>query len=154
MSMSRCLQDYLQQKSIKYNLVKHTHTDTSYNAAKSAHIPVQCMVKGVLLRDDKGYLMAAVAANRSLDLAQIFEQTGRQLRLVEEKELQAILGDCSEGAVPALGEAYGIPTLWDKPLAFQPSFYIEAGDHEELIRLGYYDFMTLMPEANSINLSH
>ncbi len=112
------------------------------------------MVKGILLHDDKGYLMAAISATRSLDLEQFNRETGRHLTLAPEEELHCILTDCATGAVPAIGEAYGIPTVWDEALAGQPSFYIEAGDHEALLRLGYYAFMNLMSEDNRAVLTH
>ena len=154
MSISISLKDYLEAKGVEYQLIRHTPTDTAYNAARAAHVPTRCMVKGVLLQDDRGYLMAAVPATRSLDLEELNRYTGRQLQLVEEDELRCILNDCVTGAVPALGEAFGVPTLWDESLAMQPSFYIEAGDHEELVRLGYYAFMALMPEGQRTPLSH
>ena len=154
MSISPSLKGFLDENKIDYQVIRHAPTDTSFNAARSAHVPTQCMVKGVLLRDDRGYLMAAVAATKSLDLEQLNQQTGRTLQLVEETELHGILADCATGAVPALGQAYGIPTVWDESLAYQPSFYIEAGDHKELIRLGYYAFMGIMTENTRVALSH
>lgn len=153
MSISPRLKAFLAQHRIPYQVVHHTPTDTAFNAAKAAHIPAQSMVKGVLLHDDQGYLLAAIAATRSLDLAHLNAVTGRNLDLVTEQELASIFDDCATGAVPAVGEAYGIPTLWDEPLACQPCFYIEAGDHTDLLRMGYYDFMKVMTEDARCALS-
>lgn len=154
MSISPSLKDFLEEKNIDYQVIRHTPTDTSFNAAKSAHIPTQCMVKGVLLRDDKGYLMAAIAATKSLNIEQLNQQIGRNLQLVAEEELDSVLSDCVSGAVPAIGQAFGIPTIWDDSLAGQPSFYIEGGDHEELIRLGHFAFMGLMEGNNHSTFSN
>lgn len=153
MSMSPRLKQFLDSHHIPFQVIRHTPTDTAFNAARAAHIPAQYMLKGVLLQDDQGYVLAATTATRSIDLERINRETGRQLHLVSEANLASIFDDCDTGAVPALGEAYGIPTLWDQSLAFQPSFYMEAGDHRELVRVGYYDFMKLIPEDASCALS-
>ncbi len=46
-----------------------------------------------------------------------------------------LFGDCEPGAVPALGDAYGIQVIWDDDLKYTSDIYIEAGDHEHLIRI-------------------
>ena len=150
MSMSTCLKNYLDHHHVEYQLIAHRRTDTAFNAARAAHIAAGCMVKGVLLHDEQGYVMAAVPANQSVDIDDVNQKMGRQLDLAQEKNLSCILNDCSQGAVPALGEAYGIPTVWDQALMFQPSFYIEAGDHEELVRLNHFDFMNLMDGSDNL----
>lgn len=154
MSISASLKTYLDKRLINYDLIAHKHTDTTYNAARAAHVPVERMVKGVLLGDDRGYLMAAVPATRKLDLTEINRKTGRSLKVVPESQLQQVLVGCNRGAVPAIGEAYGIETVWDETLAFEPDFYIEAGDHEELVHLSHYDFMELMSDENRAPLTH
>lgn len=154
MSISPRLKEFLEARQIPFQVIRHTPTDTAFNAARAAHIPAQYMVKGVLLEDEQGYVLAAVPATRSLNLEHFNAVSGRQLKLVDEQALAAIFDDCDTGAVPALGAAYGIPMVWDEPLAFHPSFYFEAGDHQELVRLGYFDFMKLMTEQPSFALSH
>lgn len=154
MNISNCLKLYLDRHHISYQLVSHRFTDTAFNAAKSAHITAACMVKGVLLHDDKGYLMAAISANKDIDLENVNTRLRRKLSLVEENTLVCILNDCKKGAVPALGEAFGIPTIWDKDLVYQPGFYIEAGNHEDLIRLSYFDFMALMGRPLNSSITH
>ena len=57
------------------------------------------------------------------------------MELVEEEELTEIFKDCAEGAIPALGEAYGLDVIWDEELMGVEDIYIEAGDHRHLIRL-------------------
>lgn len=144
MNISNCLKLYLDRHHITYQLVSHRYTDTAFNAAKSAHITAACMVKGVLLHDENGYVMAAIPANKDVNIESVNSSMRRHLNLVEENTLACILNDCKKGAVPALGEAFGIPTIWDEDLAYQPGFYIESGNHQDLIRLNYFDFMNLM----------
>jgi Ala-tRNA(Pro) deacylase len=69
---------------------------------------------------------------------------GRSLELASEKEFRNLFVDCEPGAVPALGEAYGVQVIWDDELAYTADIYIEAGDHEHLIWLERRDFRKLM----------
>jgi Ala-tRNA(Pro) deacylase len=72
------------------------------------------------------------------------DELGRELCLAEEREFGSLFKDCEIGAVPALGEAYGLQVIWDDDLQYTADVYIEAGDHEHLIWLDRKDFMQLM----------
>lgn len=154
MTMSTNLKNFLNLHQVDYQLVPHRYTDTARNTASTAHIAAACIVKGVLLHDDEGYLMAAIGADSTVDIDRLNEQTGRNLTLAPEDSLSSIFSDCKFGAVPALGQAWGIETLWDEKLGFQPGFYIEAGNHEELVRLSYFDFMGLMGNSADIDCTN
>jgi prolyl-tRNA editing enzyme YbaK/EbsC (Cys-tRNA(Pro) deacylase) len=57
------------------------------------------------------------------------------LRLATEAKLKYLLKDCEPGAVPPLGAAYGLETVWDDSLLEQSDTYFEAGDHETLVHM-------------------
>ena len=154
MNISPSLDTYLKQHQIQYYLLTHPRTETAAAAARLAKIPIECMVKGVLLEDEEGYLMVAVPSNMSVDLSKVHLKTGRQLKLVREAKLAEILADCEYGAVPALGEAYGIPTLWDDQLAYEPELYFEAGNHREVVHLEHDEFIGLMAEDRRSMIAH
>jgi Ala-tRNA(Pro) deacylase len=58
-----------------------------------------------------------------------------------------LFADCDRGAVPPVGEAYGIPTVWDDSLGDLPDVYFEGGDHRTLIHMSGPDFAELMRGA-------
>ena len=94
-------------------------------------------------------LLAAAAdvllpANNSLEIGWVNDELDRSLELAEEKEFKTLFDDCELGAVPALGDAYGIQVIWDDELQYTADIYIEAGDHEHLIWLDRKDFKKLM----------
>jgi Ala-tRNA(Pro) deacylase len=64
--------------------------------------------------------------------------------LVEEDELVQFFKDCEAGAVPVLGKAYGIDTIWDEELKESDVIYMEAGDHRHLICIKQPEFSKLM----------
>jgi len=144
MAISTTLISYLEERNVKYDLVAHKHTATAVASAREAHLPAHQVAKAVVLRDDEGYVVSVLPANHSLEIAWVNDELNRNLELAEEKEFKALFEDCEAGAVPALGDAYGIQVIWDDELAYTADVYIEAGDHEHLIWLGRKEFKSLM----------
>ena len=72
----------------------------------------------------------------------------RLQRLVEEEpEIDALFPDCAHGAVPALGHCYALPLIVDDSIEAQPEIYMEAGDHETVLRISHAQFARLMENA-------
>lgn len=144
MAIATTLISYLKEKGIRYDLVEHAHTETAVDSAHAANLPPHQVAKAVVLRDDAGYVLSVLPANHSLEIDWVNQELGRKLELACEKEFGELFVDCEPGAVPALGEAYGIQVIWDDELAYTADVYIEAGDHEHLIWLDRRDFKKLM----------
>jgi len=144
MAIARTLITYLDERGIRYDLVEHKHTATALQTAHEANVPVHQMAKAVVLCDDAGYVVSVLPANHSLEIDWVNQELGRKLEMACEEEFSKLFADCEPGAVPALGEAYGIQVIWDDELAYTSDVYIEAGDHEHLIWLDRRDFKKLM----------
>ena len=100
-----------------------------------------------MLEDDAGYVMAVLPADRRVHLGALREQLGRRMGLATEQELGTMFQDCTLGAVPPVGEAYGIETVVDDELSEGGDVYFEAGDHEELVHLPREAFLLLHGQA-------
>ncbi len=144
MAIAQTLINYLEERGVNYSLVEHKHTATAVGSARASHLPAHQVAKAVVLRDDAGYVVSVLPANHSLEIGWVNEELKRNLKLAEEKEFKALFEDCEPGAVPALGDAYGIQVIWDDELQYTADVYIEAGDHEHLIWLERRDFRSLM----------
>ena len=144
MAIATTLMGYLEEKGIDYKLVEHAHTETAVDSAHASGLPTHQVAKAIVLCDDDGYVLGVVPANHNLEIGWVNQELGRSLELASEKEFRNLFVDCEPGAVPALGEAYGIQVIWDDELAYTSDVYIEAGDHEHLIWLERRDFRKLM----------
>lgn len=144
MAIAHTLTNYLQEKGIEFKLVEHIHTPTAVASAHAAGLPAHQVAKAVVLCDDDGYVLSVLPANHSLEIEWANEALGRTLEMASEDEFKNLFADCEPGAVPALGEAYGVQVIWDDELAYTADIYIEAGDHEHLIWLERRDFRQLM----------
>ena len=144
MGIASTVRDYLDEAGVDYRLLHHPYTPNSRRAADAARVPADQLAKPVLLEDDKGYLMAVVPASRRVELQSLEKQLGRRLVLASERDVQDLFCDCMQGAVPAIGQAYGLEVVWDDCLAACPDVYFEAGDHTDLVRMSGKEFTFLM----------
>ncbi|MCY1396173.1 Cys-tRNA(Pro) deacylase [compost metagenome] len=148
MTMATRLQNSLTQHHSAFDMVPHSLSMTTREAARRAGIPPQQMAKPVILDDFQGnWLMAVIPASRQVDLQKVRKLTHRHWRLAREGEFGERFTDCELGAIPAVGSAYGLETLIDQSLVEQPDIYFEAGDHTELVHMSGKQYLDLMPDA-------
>lgn len=144
MSIAYRLQDYIAARHLAWDPVTHRQSATCLEAAQLAHVPPDRVAKAVVLQGHAGYLMAVIPANHHLDVKELGEALADDLRLVSERALSGLFADCLPGAVPPVGAAYGICTLWDESLASRPDVYFEGGDHRTLVHMSGPEFEALM----------
>lgn len=154
MSIAASVDAWLSNCGVKYDVIGHTRTSNSSQSAQAAHVPGDCLAKSVLLRDDGGYLMAVLPATRRLDLDALEAQLGRQLEFAPEDDLADLFRDCEPGAVPPLGEAYGVEAVLDDDMLQASDVYFEGGDHRALVHVSTEDFLRLMGAAQLLRISH
>jgi len=152
MNIAPTLIRQLAQQGIAYDVKHHNHTNTSLNSAYSASVPTSQVVKSVLLEDDDGYVMALVPANQHVKINQLNTVLNRNMKLSSEHELHRLFIDCELGAIPPIGEAYGIETIVDYNFDDCSDVYIEAGNHTDLLHLSGGSFRKLMQSAQHANL--
>jgi Ala-tRNA(Pro) deacylase len=148
MTIPARLSSYLDQCGARYEVCTHEHSRSSAETARTAHVPPHQLAKSVIVEDDAGRVMAVVPADRIVLLDQLARLLDREdLRLVDERSVALMFADCDHGAVPALGMAWGVETVVDDELEAGEVVYVEAGDHERLLRLSSEQFRELMRSA-------
>ena len=147
MAVAVTLQHYLDELGVEYEVVAHPYTDSGLATAASAHIPADKLAKSIMLEDEGGYLMAVCPASRRIKLGELYREINRRMEFADETELADVFGDCVLGAVPPVGELYGIDVVVDLELFMQPDIYFEAGDHVDLIHVNAENFQKLMSNA-------
>ncbi len=152
MSIATTLRTYLEGRAITYALVPHPHTGSSMDTAASAHVPGDRLAKAVIVQSQGEPLMVVVPSDYHVHLGLLHRHLGSEVGLATEAELAALFPDCEPGAIPVIGQAYGIRTLLDSTLLEEPELYLEAGDHETLVRVVGEDFRTLMEDAEPVDV--
>jgi Ala-tRNA(Pro) deacylase len=98
----------------------------------------------VLLNVDGKYLLAVTRADCHLDLDELRRQLQVSVELATREDLESVFDDCALGAVPPLGPAYGIGSVWDEELMKEPDLYFELGDHRHLVHVRTQDYLALL----------
>jgi Ala-tRNA(Pro) deacylase len=146
MTVSPTLQKYLDQ-SATYDLIPHAPTLSSTRTAEACHVPGEALAKAVVLRRDGGYMMAVLPASRHLHMSALKSQLGHHVDLASEDEIERLFEDCERGAIPPLGECYGLDVIVDDSIDARRDIYLEGGDHATLIRLKGEQFARLTAKA-------
>ncbi len=147
MSIPMRLAQYLRQRGVDYEICAHRMSQTSFETARTAHIPPQQLAKSVILEDDAGPVMAVVPADQAVMLGRLMRLLGRHdLHLADERSIAAQFEECNPGAVPSVGMAWDIETIVDDTLDASATVYLETGDHERLLRLTHDQFHRLMSD--------
>ena len=152
MSIAPTLANQLTKYGISYDTISHSYSNSSLHAAHSAQIPAAKMVKTVVLEDDQGYVMAVVPANKYVKIKELNMLLNRRMGLATESELGRLFTDCDRGAIPPVGDAYGMTTVIDYNLDDCNDVYIEAGNHTDLLHISGSAFRQLMEHSRHANI--
>ena len=156
MAIASRLEKYLRQREVKYKVVMHPHSEHSMETAEKAHVPGDALAKGVLVKDDDEYLMVVLPADYHIELESLRKLLRQDVAMVDEVTLGVVFSDCEVGAVPPIGMAYGLKTIWDpkSSLGALDQVFFEAGDHQSLVRISGVQFHELMASAERGEFSH
>lgn len=150
MAIANTVQSFLKQHHVKPHLVPHPHSGSSMETAEQAHVSGDALAKGVVVKTADGvHLMVVLPSDYHVEMAALGKLLGRRVTLATEDELAALFPDCEAGAVPPLGEAYGLQTIWDPntSLGKLDKVFFEAGDHENLVSVSGRRFHELLAHA-------
>ena len=147
MAIATSLQDYLQRHDIPYDIIEHAPAMTMRAAAHETGISEDSVVKAVLLEDEDGYVLVAVPASCHVQLGRVARLLKHPVGLASETEVAELFGDCARGALPPVGDAYGLDMVVDEQLDAQLDLYFEGGDHRSLVHVKGEDFARLQHEA-------
>ena len=156
MTIALTLERYLDAKNVKYDVIAHQPTMSSVQTAQACHIPGDRLAKAVVLRDEVGYALAVLPASHHIRLSELRKQFGDDVTLATEREIEELFQDCVRGAIPAIGECYGLDMVVDDSIEEQPEVYFEGGDHATLVHMTHAQFARMTAEARhgSFSIHH
>jgi Ala-tRNA(Pro) deacylase len=144
MDYANTVGDFLERHHVAHEVVSHARTGSSLESARVAQVPPERVAKGVLLHANGKYLLAVTRADCHLDLDELRRQLQLSVELATPEDLESVFDDCAQGAVPPLGSAYGIESVWDEALMQVPDLYFELGDHTHLVHVRTQDYLALL----------
>lgn len=143
------LQEYLDERRVKYVAIKHSPAFTAQELAAATHIPGKEVAKTVVVKLDGEMAMVVLPAPEMVRLNHLRSETGSDhVEIASEEEFKGRFPDCEVGAMPPFGNLYEMRTLVEESLTEDKEIAFNAGSHTELIRMFYSDFEELVgPEV-------
>lgn len=136
--------DYLNRKGVAWQPHVHPRRYTAQETAAVEHVHGRRFAKTVVVEAGGRPVICVLGADRGIDLDRLQRELGvSEARLAQESRLASLFPECEIGAMPPLGDLYGIDVVVDAELAKQPSILFNAGTHEDAIEMPWSDFERL-----------
>jgi Ala-tRNA(Pro) deacylase len=136
----------LDEADASYEVLPHAHTERATDEAEALGLEPAEVAKTLVVTTPDGYLRAVLPASERLDLRKVRELLGagkKEVRLSSEEELGRDFPEFELGAVPPLGGSRPDPVAVDRRVAERESVVIEAGSHDESVRVKISDLLRL-----------
>jgi Ala-tRNA(Pro) deacylase len=145
-TMAGELTTVLDKAGVSYELLPHAHTERAADEAEALGVAPAEVGKTLVLTTPAGYVRAVLPASERLDFRKVGELLGvgkKRIHLSPEDDLARDYPEFDLGAVPPLGDGRGDRVLLDTRLSERESIVVEAGSHDESVRLPTADLVRL-----------
>lgn len=136
----------LDEAGVLYELLPHVHTESAAAEAEALELATGDVAKTLIVKTPDGYVRAVLPATERLDLRKLREllDAGKhEVHLASEEDLGRDFLEFELGAVPPVGGGSRDPVVVDRRLAARESIVLEAGSHEQSIRIATDDLVRL-----------
>jgi Ala-tRNA(Pro) deacylase len=138
------LLDQLDDRQIAYELIPHPRTETALAEADALGVEPRQVAKTVVLTTPAGLVRAVLPASRRLDLHKVRRLLDTtRVELATEEVLVGAFPEFELGAVPPIPGSTHDRVLIDARLCENEFVLVEAGTHEQSLRLRTADLIAL-----------
>lgn len=140
--MNMKLEEFLTAHLVKYTPLAHREAFTAPEEAAAAHVSGHQWAKVVVVKNEDGYLLAALPACCRIDLTRLQGLAGEGgLKLVSVEEIWHGCPGFEPGAIPPFGTLFGMPVFVDSSLLEHPELVVPGGDHRTAVRMRTTEFL-------------
>lgn len=135
----------LDKAGVSYELLSHAHTESALAEAQSLGVSPDEVAKTLVVKLADGYLRAVLPASARVDLRKLRELHGagrHKVHLATEDDLRRDYPEFELGAVPPIGGRRD-PVVVDSKLAERTDVVLEAGSHDESVRIPAADLVAV-----------
>jgi Ala-tRNA(Pro) deacylase len=144
----------LDEAGVPYEVLPHAHTERAADEARALGLSPGDVGKTLVLTVPEGHVRAVIPASERIDLRKARDILGvgkKKIHLASEDDLARDYPEFDLGAAPPFGGASRDPVLVDRRVAERDSVVLEAGSHDESIRLSTGDLVRLT-EAQVVDI--
>jgi Ala-tRNA(Pro) deacylase len=148
MALSEKLRVFLEENRAEYTHTVHPLAYTAREVASAERLPAREVAKTVVVFGDDGFHMMVLPANRVVDFQEVRVTLGlSHASMATEEELSRLFPDCELGAMPPMGNLYGMPVYLDSSLAGEPTIAFNGGTHGDEVHMRTADYRALVDPA-------
>jgi Ala-tRNA(Pro) deacylase len=137
----------LDETEVPYELLPHERTESALAEAEVLGIAPADVAKTLVVTIPEGYVRAVLPASARIDLRKLRKARGgggkKRIHLASEEDLARDYAEFELGAVPPVVGSRRDPVVIDSRLAKRDSVILEAGSHEESVRLAAADLLRI-----------
>ncbi len=134
---------FLKEENIKYKEFHHKPVYTSKEAAEIRGVQLNSGAKALILKTDKGNVMAVISAIDKLNSKAFRKNLGyKRVSFVDKETLKKLTG-LEPGAVPPFGKMFGLKVYVDRNLTNQEFIDFNAGTHTDSIEIKTTDYLEI-----------
>ena len=140
---AQALTEALDKAGVEYEVLLHAHTESAVAEAEALGVSPDDVAKTLVIKLPEGYLRVVLPASARLDMRKVRDVHGggrHKVHLASEEDLRRDYPEFDLGAVPPIG-GRSDPVLIDPKVAERESIVIEAGSHDESLRLAGADLV-------------
>lgn len=134
----------LEEARVPHELLAHRRTLSAEAEARALGVDPHEVAKTVVLTTPAGFVRAVLPASERVDLDKVRTVLEEEdVRIASEDLLVGAYPEFELGAVPPLGGSAGDRVLVDRRLCEAESVVLEAGTHEQSLRLRTEDLLAV-----------
>ena len=148
MSIPKQILNYLDKRGAKYGIVTHKKVYTAYDAAQTLRKKLDDIVKNLLVKTDKGFVLVLLPASKKLDLKglkKLMNVHGKGVKTVEIPKEGAMvrLLKVKPGALSAFGRLHDLEVYMDKNLRKAKKAIFSSGSFTDSFEMAMKEFEKL-----------
>jgi Ala-tRNA(Pro) deacylase len=145
MPIPQRVREYLDSKHVPHEWLHHAQAFAAQQVAHSMHVSGKHLAKTVVFSADGRLVMGVIPASRRLNLQELRALLEvKHLEMLSEDDLAKAFPDCELGAIPPLGNLYGMEVWVDRTLRESEDIVFCTGTHADCVRMKYSDFAGLV----------
>ena len=136
----------LDDAGVHYDVIPHEHTESAAAEARALGLPLDGVAKTLVVETPQGNVRAVLPASERIStakLAVVLGERRKSIHLVPEETLRSEYPEFEFGAVPPIGGAHRDRVIVDTHVTDHDSIVLEAGSHDESIRIATEDLIRL-----------
>lgn len=150
--ISKKLADYLEEKKYQYEIIKHRTTYTAWDTAQTEKVKPQEVVKGLIMRADKDWILAILPSNRNLDKKSLLkiinskidkktEKICKKIDFADEKWMKKNIRIGKLGAIPPFRDLVKKNIFLDKMILKNKKIYLSSGEYDSSLRVSVSQYV-------------